>query len=561
MEPSEPAVVGTRLIAGWWLLGGVASGVAVALAVVLLVSAFVGGSAPAVALSAPKFVDEAATAGIDHRYDGPFSFYVGGGVAVFDCDGDRTPDLYAAGGQEPAALYRNDGAPGGALHFSQVASADTDLRDVTGAYPIDIDSDGITDLVVLRFGENVVLRGLGDCRFTRANEIWNIEGGDAWTVAMSAQWEASATLPTLAFGNYAQLDSNRLNVEGCEDHALVRPDGPAYGPPFALSPGYCTLSILFSDWNRSGYRDLRMSNDRHYYLDGEEQLWRIRPGEPPRLYTEADGWNRMQIWGMGIASYDLTGDGRSEVFLTSQGDNKLQTLSGDGDRPRYEDIAFALGATAHRPHQGDATLPSTAWHPEFQDVNNDGYMDLFITKGNVDSQVGFSQEDPNNLLMGNPDGTFVEAAPEVGVDDTGRSRGAALADFNLDGMLDLVVVNRGAPVRIWRNVGAGDAGSPGALGHWIAIDLDQPAPNRDAIGSWVEVRVGDRVQRREVTIGGGHGGGQLGWMSFGLGSATRADIRVTWPDGQVDPWTTVPANAFSIISRDGGVTAWSPASE
>jgi enediyne biosynthesis protein E4 len=69
------------------------------------------------------------------------------------------------------------------------------------------------------------------------------------------------------------------------------------------------LSMLFSDWSRSGQRDLRMTNDRHYYRDGGDQLWRIAPGEPPRLYTEADGWRALRIWGMGIASEDVTGDG------------------------------------------------------------------------------------------------------------------------------------------------------------------------------------------------------------------------------------------------------------
>ena len=60
--------------------------------------------------------------------------------------------------------------------------------------------------------------------------------------------------------------------------------------------------MLFSDWDRSGRRDLRVINDRHYYRDGEEQLWRIEPGEPPRLYTRDEGWAAVQIWGMGIAS-------------------------------------------------------------------------------------------------------------------------------------------------------------------------------------------------------------------------------------------------------------------
>ena len=79
---------------------------------------------------------------------------------------------------------------------------ETDLTKVTGAYPIDIDGDGNVDLAVLRLGENVVLRGLGGCRFERANETWGIDGGDDWTTAFSAKWEGSAALPTLAFGNY-----------------------------------------------------------------------------------------------------------------------------------------------------------------------------------------------------------------------------------------------------------------------------------------------------------------------------------------------------------------------
>ena len=86
--------------------------------------------------------------------------------------------------------------------------------------------------------------------------------------------------------------------------------------------------MLFSDWDRSGRRDLRVTNDRHYYTDGEDQLWRVLPDEAPTEYDRADGWQRLRIWGMGIASQDLDGDGYPEVYLTSIGDNKLQTLAG-----------------------------------------------------------------------------------------------------------------------------------------------------------------------------------------------------------------------------------------
>jgi hypothetical protein len=69
---------------------------------------------------------------------------------------------------------------------------------------------------------------------------------------------------------------------------------------------------LFSDWDRSGRSDLRISNDRHYYSnysDGQEQLWRVASGAPPKLYAGNEGWENLNVWGMGIASYDVTGDG------------------------------------------------------------------------------------------------------------------------------------------------------------------------------------------------------------------------------------------------------------
>jgi hypothetical protein len=326
-----------------------------------------------------------------------------------------------------------------------------------------------------------------------------------------------------------------------------------------LTPGYCTLSILFSDWGRSGQRDLRTTNDRHYYRDGEEQLWRIAPTESPRPYRRDEGWAKLQLWGMGIASRDLTGDGRPEVYLTSQADNKLQTLAGDAGRPEYRDIALRRGVTAHRPFAGGDTRPSTAWHAEFADVNNDARVDLFVAKGNVEAQEDYAVRDPSNLLLGEADGTFTESADAAGVLDYGRARGAALVDLNLDGMLDLVRVDRRENVKLWRNVGSGDANAPTPVGDWLALRAEQAGANRDAVGAWVQVRVGDAVQEREVTVGGGHAGGQSGWLHFGLGDADRADVRVQWPDGETGPWQSVDGNRFAILERDAAAPrAWTP---
>ena len=197
---------------------------------------------------------------------------------------------------------------------------------------------------------------------------------------------------------------------------------------------------------------------------------------------------------------------------------------------------------AHRPFMGDSSRPSTAWHAEFDDVNNDGFMDLFVTKGNVEAMPEFAAEDPNNLLLGGPDGTFVESAAAANLLDLNRSRGGAVTDLNQDGKLDVVVVERRQPVRVWRNVGE-------EVGNWLAVKLSQTSPNQHAIGAWVEVRIGSHAIEREVTIGGGHAGGELGPVHFGLGKATSARVRVQWPDGTMGPWETFDANQTITVEK------------
>ena len=97
------------------------------------------------------------------------------------------------------------------------------------------------------------------------------------------------------------------------------------------------------------------------------------------------------------------------------------------------------------------------------------------------------------------------------------------------------------------------------MGHWLKLRPTQPGPDRDAIGGWLEVKAGDVVQRQEITIGGGHASGELGWLHLGLGAATEAQVRVTWPDGEIGPWLTLPADEFAIIDRaTGQATPWTP---
>ncbi len=508
----------------------------------------------------PHFVEETEVAGLQSRFEGEGEFVVGGGVSTFDCDGDGLPEVYVTGGVNKAKFYRNRSARGGALKLAEERSG-LEITNAIGAYPIDIDNDGNTDLVVLRVGEVQVYRGLGGCKFERANDAWNIHTGNAWHTAFSATWEKGQTWPTLAFGTYVDRGKPEFPWGTCTPTLLLRPaaSGKGYAAPLPLTPGHCALSMLFSDWSRSGEAALRVSNDREYYKGGQEQLWKVSPGQPPTLYTAADGWKPLQIWGMGIASHDIDGDGRPEIFLTSMSDNKLQTLApgaAEASKPTYTDIAFKRGATAHRPYVGGDVHPSTAWHAQFVDMNNDGYADLFIVKGNVSTMPDFATLDPNNLLLQQPDGQFVEVGNLAGIASFRRGRGGMVADLNGDGLLDIVVVNRWDGAQLWRHVGAGTAEKPLPMGHWLQLRLHQNGANRDAVGAWVEVDLGGRIVREELTIGGGHASGNLGWMHFGLGEASDVKLRVQWPGGTWSPWQTVRADAFYTVDKDRGASVW-----
>ena len=296
-------------------------------------------------------------AGIDHRYDGDFEFFVGGGVAAFDCDDDGRDELFFAGGSEPGrAVPQRQPDRRRRCGSTQLPSPVTDLTAVTGAYPLDVDSDGRTDLVVLRVAGTCVLRGLGDCRFERPTRRSASTRRRAGRPPSARRGRASNRLPTLAFGDYLVPGRGPLRRQPAA--AAGRRRRPATPRRSRSRPATARCRCCSATGSHSGRRDLRMSNDRHYYRDGDaSSCGGSSPASRRREYTEADGWRPLQIWGMGIASQDLTGDGLPEVFLTSQGDNKLQTLA-DGADAATPTLLADIAPRTSRGHRASARSPA-----------------------------------------------------------------------------------------------------------------------------------------------------------------------------------------------------------
>jgi hypothetical protein len=305
------------------------------------------------------------------------------------------------------------------------------------------------------------------------------------------------------------------------------------------------LGVVAGDYNNDGWLDLYVANDAR-----PNQLWINRHdgtfADEGLLSGSAVNAAGNPEGSMGIASDDFDNDGDEDLFITNIAGETFVLYRNDG-HGGFEDARAASGLSAST---GGMTGFGTGWF----DYDNDGWLDLFVANGAVNTlEAQRGQPLPlrmkNQLFHNERNGRFVEtsavAGPPFAHADVGR--GAAFGDIDNDGDIDIVCTANGGPVQLLLNQGT-------PAHHWLQIALRQPATNRFGLGARVGLeREGRPTLWRRVHMDGSYLSSSDARLHFGLGEAIKVNgVSVEWPDGAREHWTGVGVDRLMEFKRGEG---------
>ena len=474
----------------------------------------------------PRFDDVTDDAGVRTTVPAPACGTFSSGAAWGDADGDGNLDLFVTRLGKPARLYMGDGKG----RFSeQAARRGADVRFATGAAFADYDGDGRADLFVARAGHaSLLLRNTGG-RFTDVTRRAGLAvdanaSGGAWAdvdgdgdldlyvanyVTCVGSWDTG--LDELSKVRYSAGRLLRNDGDGRFSDVTRRLHGKTRGAAFTAA---------WFDADGDGRPDLYLANDFVGQRPDSNRLWRNTGDGRLRDVSEASG-TALFMNTMGIGVGDVDRDGRLDLALSNIGGNRLLRNAGRG---RFTDVAGAFGVA--RPWQRTGR-PSVTWGVGFADLNLDGWDDLLFAAGNISKRAdGGLGPQPDQLFVGDGTGRrMLDLSAPSGVTDAGDTKGAAFADYDRDGRMDVFLVDQGGTGRLLHNV------TPRGDTHWLEVD-----PR--ACGVRVVVHIdGQRPMTDEVACGGTSvGSGNQAVAHFGLGRATRVDrLEVRWGTAAHDP--------------------------
>jgi len=487
-----------------------------------------------------------------------------GGVAAFDYNNDGWPDIYVVNGAVLPSAKKTDPSFWNRLFRNNGDGTFTDVTETAGVaghgYSMgvaagDFDNDGFVDLFVTGLDHNILYRNKGDGTFEDVTDRAGLGGKHGWS--MSAGW--------FDYHNDGHLDLfvtryvvwNPATEIYCGEpkpgyrmychpkyyqpltNLLYRNLGDGTFRDVSRESGIAAhagkgLGLAFGDYDGDGFLDVFVSNDavpNFLFRNNGHGAFEERAVEAGVAYND-DG---KAISSMGVDFRDYDNDGREDIVVTALS-NETYPLYRNLDGRTFADMTYPSRI-------GPASLPWSGWSAGLFDFNNDGFKDVFVANGHVmdNAELNSSRQSrqPNSVFLSRGDGTF----QSVELPGEAFHRGAAFADFDRDGRVDIVVTRLNeAPLVLW-NTSAG-------TGHWIALCLRGTRSNRDAIGARVHLVTDRGEQWNRVTTTVGYASSSDRTVHFGLGSAERIKrLEIEWPSGTKQLLENLPADRYVSIEE------------